>query len=252
MERKKIVAGNWKMNLNWVEAFDLASAIRDKSAGIAGVEKVIFPPFPYLQMMSVIFNDRSDLHVGAQNCSEHNKGAYTGEVSAAMIQSAGSHYVLVGHSERRTYFDETTEQLILKIEQALSNNLKVIFCFGEQLQERKDKKHFETVERQLRDVLSHYPQNRTGSLMLAYEPVWAIGTGETASPAQAQEMHQFVRQCVSGIFNDSVASEISILYGGSCNASNARELFSCKDVDGGLIGGASLKADEFITIMKSF
>jgi len=252
MERKKIVAGNWKMNLNWVEAFDLVSAIRDKSAAIAGVEKIIFPSFPYLQMLSVILNDREDFYVGAQNCSEFEKGAYTGEVSAAMIQSAGSHYVLVGHSERRAYFSETTEQHILKIDQCLKNNLKIIFCFGEQLNERKEKLHFETVEKQLRDVLSHFPQKMTDRLVLAYEPVWAIGTGETASPAQAQEMHQFVRKTVAGIFSDDISKSMPVLYGGSCNAQNARELFSCPDVDGGLIGGASLKADDFCTIMRSF
>jgi triosephosphate isomerase len=252
MERKKIVAGNWKMNLNWVEAFDLASAIKDKSATIKGVDKIIFPPFPYLQMLSVILNGREDFSVGAQNSSEFEKGAYTGEVSAAMIQSAGCQYVLVGHSERRAYFSETTEQHILKIDQCLKNNLKIVFCFGEQLSERKDKSHFETVEKQLRDVLSHFPQKMAGRLVLAYEPVWAIGTGETASPAQAQEMHAFVRKTVAGIFTEEISKNITILYGGSCNAQNAKELFACPDVDGGLIGGASLKADDFCTIMTSF
>jgi triosephosphate isomerase (TIM) len=252
MERKKIVAGNWKMNQNWVEAFDLVTAIKEKSFAISGVEKIIFPPFPYLQMLSVIMEDRNDLFVGAQNCSEFDKGAYTGEVSAAMIQSAGSSYVLVGHSERRAYFSETTEQLILKIDQCLKNNLKVIFCFGEQLNERKNGEHFDTVEKQLRDVLSHYPQDKTECLILAYEPVWAIGTGETASPQQAQEMHAFIRKTVVGLFSELVAEKMPILYGGSCNAQNAKDLFSSPDVDGGLIGGASLKADDFCTIMRSF
>jgi triosephosphate isomerase len=252
MKRKRIVAGNWKMNLNWVEAFDLASAIKEGSQNINDIEKIIFPPYTYLQMMSVIMNDREDFLIGAQNCSEHDKGAFTGEISAAMIQSAGCQYTLVGHSERRTYFNEDTEQLILKIEQALKNNLKVIFCFGELLNERKNKQHFETVERQLKDVLSHFPQNRTDKLVLAYEPVWAIGTGETASPEQAQEMHAFVRKTLGDIFSEEVAVNLSILYGGSCNAGNAKTLFACPDVDGGLIGGASLKADEFCTIMRSF
>lgn len=252
MERKKIVAGNWKMNQNWVEAFDLATAIKEKSAAIGGVEKIIFPPFPYLQMLSVIFDDRKDFFIGAQNCSEHEKGAFTGEVSAPMIQSAGCHYVLVGHSERRSFFNETTEQLILKTEQALKNQLRVIFCFGEQLEERRSGKHFETVEMQLREVLSHFPQDKTGQLFLAYEPVWAIGTGETATPAQAQEMHVFVRRVIAGLFSERVASAMPILYGGSCTAQNAPDLFACPDVDGGLIGGASLKADDFCTIMRSF
>lgn len=240
------------MNLDWVEAFDLASAIHEQSLDIAGVEKIIFPPFPFLQMLSVIAKGQDDLQIGAQNCSEHNKGAYTGEVSAAMIESAGATYVLVGHSERRQYFLESAEQLMKKISQALEAGLKVIFCFGEQLAERKSEKHFETVKQQLNDVLSHFPKDKVTELVLAYEPVWAIGTGETASPAQAQEMHAFVRGTLSEIFSTSVANDLSILYGGSCNAQNAKELFACADVDGGLIGGASLKAEDFCTIMKSF
>lgn len=252
MERQKIVAGNWKMNLNWLEAYDLVTAIKERSRGISGVEKIIFPPFPYLQMLNVIVKDEKDFYIGAQNCSEHAKGAYTGEVSAGMIQSAGCSYVLVGHSERRAYFSESNTQLIAKIDLALENKLKVIFCFGEVLAERKSGKHFETVQQQLTEVLSHYPKDKTNSLVLAYEPVWAIGTGETASPQQAQEMHAFVRKTLSGIFSLEVANVLSILYGGSCNAQNAKELFACADVDGGLIGGASLKAEDFCTIMSSF
>jgi len=252
MERKKIVAGNWKMNLNWVEAFDLASAIKEQSQDIKGVEKIIFPPFPYLQMLSVILKEGNDFKTGAQNCSEHNKGAFTGEVAASMIQSAGCDYVLVGHSERREYFSETTQQLIQKIEQALTASLKVIFCFGEKLNERKNNLHFDTVAKQLNEVLIHFPKNKTDQLVLAYEPVWAIGTGETASPEQAQEMHAFIRKTIATIFSNETAQQMSILYGGSCNAKNAKELFAGKDVDGGLIGGASLKADDFCTIMKSF
>jgi triosephosphate isomerase len=252
MSRKKIVAGNWKMNLDWVQAFDLVTSVKENSKDVVNVERIIFPPFPYLQMASVILNGETNFYVGAQNCSEHEKGAYTGDVSATMIQSAGSQYVLIGHSERRTYFSETNEQLVLKMDQALKNNLKIIFCFGEQLSERKSNKHFETVESQLREVLSHYPQTRTSELVLAYEPVWAIGTGETATPQQAQEMHAFIRKTVAGLFNDTVAQNMPVLYGGSCNAENAPVLFACKDVDGGLIGGASLKAAEFVKIMKSF
>jgi len=252
MSRKKIVAGNWKMNLNWVEAFDLATAIKERSADIKDVRKLIFPPLPYLQMLSVILEDAPDFYVGAQNCSEHEKGAFTGEVSASMIESAGASYVLVGHSERRAYFSETNEQLVLKIKQALDNQLQVIFCFGEQLNERKNSIHFDTVKKQLEEVLKYFPKDRTGDLVLAYEPVWAIGTGETASPAQAQEMHAFIRKTMASLFSDEVAKDLSILYGGSCNAQNARELFSCPDVDGGLIGGASLKAEDFCIIMESF
>ncbi len=252
MSRKKIVAGNWKMNLNWVEAFDLAIAIKERSATITGIQKLIFPPFPYLQMLSVILEDSTDFYVGAQNCSEHEKGAFTGEVSASMIESAGASYVLVGHSERRAYFLESNEQLVLKIKQALENQLGVIFCFGEQLAQRKNNTHFETVKKQLEEVLRHFPKDCINDLVLAYEPVWAIGTGETASPEQAQEMHAFVRKTFSTLFSEGAAKDISILYGGSCNAQNARELFSCPDVDGGLIGGASLKAEDFCIIMESF
>ena len=252
MSRKKIVAGNWKMNLNWVEAFDLASAIKERSGHIKGIQKIIFPPLPYLQMLSVILKDEENFYVGAQNCSEYEKGAFTGEVSAAMIRSSGCNFVLVGHSERRAFFSETNDQLVLKINQALNNKLKVIFCFGEQLAERKSNKHFETVKKQLEDVLKHFPKENTNELILAYEPVWAIGTGETATPEQAQEMHAFIRKTMTGIFSEETANTISILYGGSCNAQNAKELFSCPDVDGGLIGGASLKAEDFCIIMESF
>ena len=252
MSRKKIVAGNWKMNLNWEEAFDLATAIKERSSKIHGIQKIIFPPLPYLQMLGMIFKEEADFYVGAQNCSEHEKGAYTGEVSASMIRSSGSNFVLVGHSERRAYFSETKEQLLLKVKQALKNELNIVFCFGEVLSERKNNTHFETVKRQLEEVLKHFPEEHINQLVLAYEPVWAIGTGETASPAQAQEMHAFVRKTLAGIFSEQVAAGMSILYGGSCNAQNARELFSCADVDGGLIGGASLKAEDFCIIMDSF
>jgi len=252
MSRKKIVAGNWKMNLNWEEAFDLASAIREKSLHIKGVQKIVFPPLPYLQMLSVIYKENTDFYVGAQNCSEHEKGAFTGEVSAAMIRSSGSNFVLVGHSERRAYFSETNEQLISKINQALKNELNIVFCFGEVVAERKSHVHFEAVKKQLEEVLDHFPKENISQLVLAYEPVWAIGTGETASPEQAQEMHAFVRIIIAGIFSEEIAKNISILYGGSCNTHNAKELFSCPDVDGGLIGGASLKAEDFCTIMQSF
>jgi triosephosphate isomerase (TIM) len=252
MSRKKIVAGNWKMNLNWVDAFDLATAIKDKSAEISGIQKIIFPPLPYLQMLNVIFEEDLDFFIGAQNCSEHEKGAYTGEVSASMIESSGASFVLVGHSERRAYFSETNEQLVQKIEQALKNGIDVVFCFGEQIQERKNNQHFETVKKQINDVLRYFPVDKIDKLILAYEPVWAIGTGETATPQQAQEMHAFVRKTISELFSQQIANNISILYGGSCNAQNAKELFSCEDVDGGLIGGASLKADDFCTIMNSF
>jgi len=251
MNRKKIVAGNWKMNTSAKEASDLVSAILAEEVAL-DVEKVFFPPFPFLKTVCDLTASLNEFKVGAQNCSEHLKGAFTGEVSASMIQSVGCEYVLVGHSERRTYFSESSAQLIEKINQALSNNLNVIFCFGEHLAERKSGQHFETVKQQLVEVLQHFPKENIYQLVLAYEPVWAIGTGETASPDQAQEMHAFVREQLKSIFSEQAAQYIPILYGGSCNAQNAAQLFACKDVDGGLIGGASLKADDFCKIINSF
>jgi triosephosphate isomerase len=252
MKRKKIVAGNWKMNLNLEEAIDLVKAVRSKAELNTEVERVFIPSCPFLVPVLENLKGRSDFFVGAQNCSEHDKGACTGEVSASMLQSIGCNYVLVGHSERRAYFSESNTQLVKKIERALEANLKVIFCFGELLQERKSNRHFQTVRTQLEEVLSHFPKDKLQHLVLAYEPVWAIGTGETASPEQAQEMHVFVRTIVAELFSKEAAESMSILYGGSCNAKNAKELFSCKDVDGGLIGGASLIADDFCTIINSF
>jgi triosephosphate isomerase len=252
MNRRKIVAGNWKMNCNWVEAFDLVTAIKEQAANTAGVEKIIFPAFPFLQMANVILNDAPGFFSGAQNCSEHAKGAYTGDVSAAMIRSAGCQYVLVGHSERRQYYKETHEQLIAKIKEALAHHLNIIFCFGEQLSERKNNTHFATVKQQLHDVIKHFPEETVKQFILAYEPVWAIGTGETATPQQAQEMHAFIRKTLSEFFSEATAQSMPVLYGGSCNAQNAKELFACADVDGGLIGGASLKAEDFCKIITSF
>ncbi|MES2679113.1 MAG: triose-phosphate isomerase [Bacteroidota bacterium] len=250
--RKKIVAGNWKMNTTASEAEELVNAIiRDLKENPA-VEKIVFPPFTFLEAINNIVALEENFFTGAQNCSEFGKGAYTGEISAAMLCSVGCNYVLVGHSERRTYFKENSRQLVLKIEQALMHDVKVIFCFGEQLADRKNNSHFEVVKTQLEEVLTGFSAEKTDQLVLAYEPVWAIGTGETATPAQAQEMHAFVRKTVAGIFSEQIAAEMSILYGGSCNAQNAKDLFSCPDVDGGLIGGASLKAEDFCKITESF
>lgn len=252
MARRKIVAGNWKMNLKLDEAKTLAASIIEQSAKISGVEKIIFPAFPFLQKVGELIAGRADMSTGAQNCSEYEKGAYTGEVGAGMIKSLGAGYVLLGHSERRQYFSENAEQLRAKIKQSLENNLQIVFCFGEHLKERENDQHFATVKQQLVEVLNAYPKDKTNSLVLAYEPVWAIGTGLTASPAQAQEMHAFVRSVLGEVLGAEIASQIPILYGGSCNAQNAKELFAGADVDGGLIGGASLKAEDFCTIMSSF
>lgn len=240
------------MNTNKEEAEKLATSVIQNSQGFQEVEKIFFPPFPFLQVVKEIVTNVPNFFVGAQNCNHHDKGAYTGEVSASMLKSVGCNYVLIGHSERRHYFSEDNIQLVSKIEQTLANNLKVVFCFGEQLEERKSNRHFETIKKQLHDVLNFFPKNKIEHLVLAYEPVWAIGTGETATPEQAQEMHAFIRKTVSEIFSPEIANTISILYGGSCNAQNAPQLFACPDVDGGLIGGASLKADEFCKIIGSF
>lgn len=252
MGRKKIVAGNWKMNTNLNEALDLITEIKKGSEEFSPIEKIIFPPFTFLKNASDSLSNANTFFVGAQNCSEHVKGAYTGEVSAEMLSSVGCKFVLVGHSERRTFFKESDEQLILKIQNALKNNLHVIFCFGEQLEERKSGKQFETVKKQLENVLKIFSESELNKMYLAYEPVWAIGTGETATPQQAQEMHAYIRKIISELFSSTLAQNIPILYGGSCNAQNAKELFSCADVDGGLIGGASLKATDFCKIIASF
>lgn len=252
MKRKKIVAGNWKMNLLHKEAMQLLDELVQKSKDVDKVTRIVFPPFPYIQTIATVLEHETSFYCGAQNCSQFAGGAYTGEVSGAMLKSIGAAYVLIGHSERRSYFNESSETLTLKIKQALENNLNVIFCFGEQLSDRKLNNHFSTVQKQLEEVLLEFPKEKLDQLVLAYEPVWAIGTGETASPQQAQEMHAFVRKTLANIFSSALALKISILYGGSCNAQNAKELFSCEDVDGGLIGGASLKADEFCKILQSF
>ncbi|HOZ86831.1 MAG TPA: triose-phosphate isomerase, partial [Bacteroidia bacterium] len=243
---------NWKMNTSAAEAEELVNAIVRGLKENPAVEKIVFPPFTFLEAVNNIVALEDNFFTGAQNCSEFAKGAYTGEISAAMLCSVGCNYVLVGHSERRTYFKESSRQLVLKIEQALLHDVKVIFCFGEQLADRKNNSHFEVVKTQLEEVLSGFSTEKTDQLVLAYEPVWAIGTGETATPAQAQEMHAFVRKTLTSIFSEQIASEMPILYGGSCNAQNAKDLFSCPDVDGGLIGGASLKAEDFCKITESF
>jgi triosephosphate isomerase len=252
MSRKKIVAGNWKMNKTLNEAGALVNAILIGCKENDGVTKIFFPPFVFIEKIEEMIVSRNGFYVGAQNCYHLEAGAYTGEVSAAAIASCGAKYVLVGHSERRTYFHETAEEQRQKIELALKNNLSPLYCVGEKLNERKNNGYFHAVKKQIEEVLFHLTNEQMKNIVLAYEPVWAIGTGETATPEQAQEMHAFIRLAVAEKFGEAMASETSILYGGSCNAGNAKELFSCADVDGGLIGGASLKAEEFVTIINSF
>jgi triosephosphate isomerase len=252
MARKKIVAGNWKMNKTFAEAVKLASEIVSRTSVDERVTKIIFPPFPYLSSVSGIVMDRPDFFSGAQNCHTHDSGAYTGEVSAQALRSCEAKYVLVGHSERRQYFNEQSELLKAKTDACFRNELIPVYCVGEVLNERKEERHFDVVAVQISEVIAHLNEDQLKKIVLAYEPVWAIGTGETATPQQAQEMHAFIRKVLTKLFSAGVAGEIPVLYGGSCNPGNAKELFSCPDVDGGLIGGASLKADDFTAIINSF
>ncbi|HRB37337.1 MAG TPA: triose-phosphate isomerase [Bacteroidia bacterium] len=250
--RRKIVAGNWKMNGTLDDAIKLTSEIVEmyKDEINSDVQVVLSPPFPFLNNVSKLTNSTA-IKIAAQNCAAQATGAFTGEVSASMIASCGVGYVILGHSERRTYFNDTDEVLLLKVKQALLNGLQVIFCIGETKTERESNNHFECVENQIKNVLSNLTSDEFAKCIVAYEPVWAIGTGLTASSAQAQEMHYFIREVLKRQFGEQ-ASETSILYGGSCNENNAKELFALPDVDGGLIGGASLKSRSFISIIKSF
>ena len=248
--RKKVVAGNWKMNKNLQEGIELAKEVNSKvkAAGTKEVTVIIGTPFIHLSEVNKIV-DPTVVAVAAQNCATEASGAYTGEISAAMVASTGSKYVILGHSERRSYYGETDEILVKKVQRALENNLEIIFCVGEVLAERESGKHFEVVKSQLENGLFNLPADQFAHVIVAYEPVWAIGTGKTATSAQAEEMHAFIRKTIAGKYNQQVADNTPILYGGSCNAKNADELFSQPDVDGGLIGGASLKAEDFSTII---
>ncbi len=256
--RKKIVAGNWKMNLGQEEASALVGELKDKidshnnrkkSQANGMPEVILFPPYPYLTRTVDVFGHYENVHVGAQNCHHEEKGAYTGEVSAGMIKSTGASHVIIGHSERRSQFGEDDKLLASKTSQALKNGLTPVFCCGEVLEEREKGDHFKVVADQIREGLFWMDKSQLGNAVIAYEPVWAIGTGKTATPEQAQEMHAHIRKLIADTYNEDVANDMSILYGGSCNAKNAAELFSNPDVDGGLIGGASLKPDDFFHII---
>jgi triosephosphate isomerase (TIM) len=251
--RKKIVAGNWKMNKTFFEAEELIAEIAEALDEIQlnNTEVVLCPPFVYLEMATDIAEE-SNILVGGQNVNENDSGAFTGEVSASMLQSMDVGYCIVGHSERRKYFSEDSTLLKLKVDALLSHEIRPIFCCGELLAEREAGHHFDVVRTQLEDSLFHLTPIQFLQVVIAYEPVWAIGTGVNASPGQAQEMHAFIRKLITGKYGEEIAGETSILYGGSCNARNAPELFAQDDVDGGLIGGASLKSEEFIQIIKSF
>ena len=250
--RKKIVAGNWKMNKDFPEAKALASELRTilEAEYKGSATALVCVPFPYLQAIQETLTG-SGIQVGAQNCSEHTSGAYTGEVAASMIRSMSIPFVIIGHSERRQYFGEHGPVLAKKTDQCLSNGLTPIFCCGEPLEVREAGSHNELVRTQVTESLFHLTSDQISKVVIAYEPVWAIGTGKTASAAQAQEMHAVIRECLSEKYGKQIADGITILYGGSVKADNAKELFSCPDVDGGLVGGASLKAREFADIVKA-
>jgi len=252
--RKKIVAGNWKMNKSFEEADELLYDISKRIDGLpTDVELIVCPPSVYLELATDISEeDDINLRVGAQNVSQFDNGAYTGEVSASMLSSMNMDYCLVGHSERRKYFNESHDVLAQKVNHLLEYGIEPIFCCGEVLEEREAEKHFEVVKAQIADSLFHLNDQEMSNVVIAYEPVWAIGTGKTASAEQAQEMHAFIRSILTEKFGKELADEISILYGGSCNPGNAVELFANPDVDGGLIGGAALKADDFLKIAQSF
>ncbi|MBP6867567.1 MAG: triose-phosphate isomerase [Bacteroidales bacterium] len=250
--REKIVAGNWKMNTTIGEGKKL---IEDILSGMdrvpAGVTLITATPFTHLCPAAHLIGDRRNPALAAQNCANRESGAFTGEVSASMLASVSCRYVILGHSERREYYGETNEILLEKIKLALAHSLRPIFCVGEVLQERETNMHFQVVSSQLREVLCQLDPEDFKKVIVAYEPVWAIGTGKTATSEQAQEMHAFIRAFLAGTFGE-LAQSTPILYGGSCKPSNAAELFSRPDVDGGLIGGASLKADDFLAIAGSF
>ena len=250
--RKSIVAGNWKMNLKREEALVLVSEVLSQISKDDNIEVVFVPSFLYLFKIAKMCSDFESVKVAAQNCSKEEKGAFTGEVSSEMIASSNGDYVIIGHSERREYFTETNTDLAEKVNRALANNLKVIFCCGESLTQRKDEEHFDWITKQLSEGLFHLSAKEFENIVIAYEPIWAIGTGITATSEQAQEMHQFIRNFLNEKYGSEVAEDTSILYGGSCKPTNAKELFSQTDIDGGLIGGASLKADDFLSIINSF
>lgn len=250
--RKKIVAGNWKMNMNLEDGLTFARSVNQyfNDNPSQKAEVILCTPFIHLAGAAMIVKS-GKVALGAQNCASEASGAYTGEISAAMIQSTGAQYVIIGHSERRTYYQENDALLNKKTNLAIGSGLKVIFCCGEVKDERESGKHFEVVRRQLVDGLFSLPAADMGKIVIAYEPVWAIGTGLTATPEQAQEMHHFIRGLVKERYGKDSAEQMTILYGGSCKPSNAAEIFSKPDVDGGLIGGASLKKEDFVAIVEA-
>jgi triosephosphate isomerase (TIM) len=252
--RKKIVAGNWKMNMDYTSGMSLFSEVlnmvNDEVKG--DQEVVVCPPFLYIHSLVQLAKNNAKIRVGAQNCHQESSGAFTGEISAGMLQSVGAKYVILGHSERRQYYGENNQTLVPKVKAVLNAGLKPIFCIGETLEERNGNVHFDLIKTQLEEGVFHLTSEEFSNVVIAYEPVWAIGTGVTATSEQAQEIHAFIRKEIAAKYGAQVADDTTILYGGSCNSKNAAELFSQTDIDGGLIGGASLKSRDFTDIVKSF
>lgn len=251
--RKNIVAGNWKMNTTLPEGVKLAQEVCKAVAQTPNIkcQVIVAVPFTHLTAVNDVI-DKNYLALAAQNCADHDKGAYTGEVSASMVASTGANYVILGHSERRGYYAEDINMLKTKVDLALQAGLKVIFCCGESLEQRKAGTHFQVIKDEIVGSLFHLDPQQMANIVIAYEPIWAIGTGETATAEQAQEIHAFIRSLISEKYDNNVANDTTILYGGSCKPSNAAELFAKPDIDGGLIGGASLKAQDFMGIVTAF
>lgn len=250
--RKKIVAGNWKMNCDLPQTEDLLQQIKaNYSDDLNHVKLIVSPTYPNLYQAFQMLKE-TDISIAAQNIHQEEKGAFTGEVSAAMLKSIGVEYVIIGHSERRQYFNETNTLLAKKVNTAIAHDFQIMFCVGEQLEDRESENHFNIVKSQITESLFQLKSEDWSKIIIAYEPVWAIGTGKTASADQAQEMHAFIRQIITEQCGSAIAQNISILYGGSVKPNNAAEIFSKEDVDGGLIGGASLKADDFLKIASAF
>lgn len=251
--RKKMIAGNWKMNKTFEEGMalvtEIAGMVKDEYNGSAQV--VIIPPFVHINAVSRMLEGHENIQTGAQNCSNHESGAYTGEVSAAMIKSCGAQFVIIGHSERRQYFNETNDWLARKTDAVLANGLTAIYCCGETLEEREAGNHFEVLKQQVSEGLFHLSADQFAHVVIAYEPVWAIGTGKTATTGQAQEVHAFIRNLVKEKYNESVAADLTIQYGGSVKPDNAAELFAAPDIDGALVGGAALQSRSFADIVKA-
>ncbi len=251
--RKNIVAGNWKMNTTVAEGVQLAKEVNEAvaAAGELKCDVVIGVPFTHLTAVKDVI-DLEKVGLSAENCANKEKGAYTGEVSAAMVSSTGANYVILGHSERREYYNETPEILKEKVDLALANGLKIIFCCGESLELRNAGTYEEFIKAELKDSLFHLSAEEFANIVIAYEPIWAIGTGVTATSDQAEEVHAFIRSFLAEKYGETVANDTTILYGGSCKPSNAPELFAKPNIDGGLIGGASLKAADFMGIVTAF